>query len=477
MKTDKNAPKTYYILRFMHDDALHRRGEKMLNARNELRIGHSQDCDIKLPNATTTEDTALAAIVPTPSPSGGNEETLSWRLVRLSPYQQHEIRVNGMPVTHVHRLADGDRIGFEGQRQELQFNIRHDDLYNSQGMVMKSSMPRWTIAMLVAVPVILFAVLFFMMRNANAQLMDDALAESAKESVFKLQADSVWLVAINDGDTVRLQSFSFSNENQTTIGTAFLTEDSMLVTARHCLEPWLNDPVAPTVNDTTELSSLPVRWAMVAETTNQTEGVDKMGLVTFISLWKNGDNERPVAILRSSDFNMNKTRDEIIETGDFDHELYWRSILARHRRTDMTLGDIAWMKVSPWKLGLQKSVIRRATASDMERMLTKTGRKLYFMGFPSSQERSFEKCDDELRQPVRIGENGMPDAVLAHNGDIRPGFSGGPVMVAENGNAIVVGIVSVVDQISDQRKYSVPITEIEREAPSNPPSEGKNGIR
>lgn len=455
MKTDKNAPKTYYILRFMHDDALHRRGEKMLNASNELRIGHAQECDVLLPNATTTEDATLAAIVPD---EGGE----SWRLVRLSPYRQHETRVNGMAVIHVHRLADGDRISFEGQRQELQFNIRHDDLYNSQGLVMKTSMPRWIIALLVAVPVILFAVLFYMMRSANAQLMDDALAEKVKESVFKLQADSVWLVAINDGDTVMLQSHHFSNDNQTTIGTAFLTEDSMLVTARHCLEPWLNDPVAPTVSDSTELSSLPVRWAMVAETANQTEGKETLGLITFVSLWKDGDNGKPVARLRSADFTMNKTRDEIIETGDFDHELYWRSILARHRRTDMTLGDIAWMKVSPHLLGLPQSVIRRATATDAERLLAKTGRKLYFMGFPSSQERAFEKCDDELRQPARFGSDGLPDAVIAHNGDIRPGFSGGPVMAAESGTPIAVGVISVVDQVSEQRKYSVPVTEIER---------------
>jgi hypothetical protein len=103
----------------------------------------------------------------------------------------------------------------------------------------------------------------------------------------------------------------------------------------------------------------------------------------------------------------------------------------------------------------------------MKQMLAKTGRKLYFMGFPSSQERSFEKCDDELRQPVRIGEDGLPDAVLAHNGDIRPGFSGGPVMVADGGTAIVVGVVSVVDQVSDQRKYSVPVTEMERQKQEN----------
>jgi hypothetical protein len=158
-------------------------------------------------------------------------------------------------------------------------------MYNSQGLVMKTSMPRWTIALLVAVPVILFAVLFAMMRNANAQMMDDSLAERVKESVLKMQADSVWLVAINNGDTVRLQSHSFSADNQTTIGTAFLTEDSMLITARHCLEPWLNDPVAPTVSDTTELSSLPVRWAMVAETANQNEGKEVMALITFMSLW------------------------------------------------------------------------------------------------------------------------------------------------------------------------------------------------
>ena len=35
-------------------------------------------------------------------------------------------------------------------------------------------------------------------------------------------------------------------------------------------------------------------------------------------------------------------------------------------------------------------------------------------------------------------------------------------MIADGGTAIVVGVVSVVDQVSDQRKYSVPVTEIDR---------------
>jgi hypothetical protein len=40
-------------------------------------------------------------------------------------------------------------------------------------------------------------------------------------------------------------------------------------------------------------------------------------------------------------------------------------------------------------------------------------------------------------------------------------------MIADGGTAIVVGVISVVDQVSDQRKYSVPVTEIERQKQEN----------
>ncbi|MCR4853424.1 MAG: hypothetical protein K5893_07530 [Prevotella sp.] len=452
------ANSTYYSLRYEHADALHRRGDCLMNRDEALRIGQTDDCKARLDNPTDCEDREFGVVV-------SNGDGSGWRLIRLC--FNAEVRVNGDPVGYVRQLSDGDRISVEGIAQELLFNVHNDDVYSGRGIQTKpAALSRRWLALLVALPVLLFLLLLLYFNgrfNDGKQLTDDMKAE-ARSSVFMLRADSVWLVSITGTDTTRLASFSFLETGSGIVGTAFLTTDSLLVTARHCIEPWLNDTSALMTTDTATIRLLPVKWALAAETHNQTtDGDTRLDLVSWCSLYQTTDStEQHVATVRSTDFNMDKSRDEIIELGDFSHEYYWRSIAPRYRRTEMMLGDVAWMPAAG-VVTQPCGTLQRATAAELKKHL-REGQPLHFMGHPAiGAVPHFEQRDDQVQMRPHFDTLGLPDGDIHHNGELVPGFSGGPVLMRTGRNEWrVVGIVSVVDRLEQTRKYSVPITEIDR---------------
>ena len=92
------------------------------------------------------------------------------------------------------------------------------------------------------------------------------MIKKSENSVVQIKTDSVFLLAYNKttGDTLHIDSCEYMVS-----GTAFITDDSLLVTARHCVEPWLNVDSIPA--DSSKIESLPVKWALMAETRNQEE--------------------------------------------------------------------------------------------------------------------------------------------------------------------------------------------------------------
>ena len=97
-----NSPAvTYYALRYEHADALHRRGDCLLNSTEALRIGQTGDCKARIDNPTDADDREFAVVVSNGADGG-------WRLVRLC--FNAALMVNGEPVRYVHQLSDGDRI-------------------------------------------------------------------------------------------------------------------------------------------------------------------------------------------------------------------------------------------------------------------------------------------------------------------------------------------------------------------------------
>ena len=79
--------KKYYTLRYEHDDAFHKAGEKVFNDKNTLHIGQTESCDIRLSNSSQYEDAVIAIIEKRTDDKG-------WKLIRISPFTEHEVRVN-----------------------------------------------------------------------------------------------------------------------------------------------------------------------------------------------------------------------------------------------------------------------------------------------------------------------------------------------------------------------------------------------
>ena len=446
--------KKYYSIRFEHNDASYKAGEQVFNADNPLYIGQTKSCDILLTNNSQYEDAALCLIE---KRIGGQ----GWKLIRLSPFKEHEVRVNGTPVNYVHFLQNGDRIAFEGQRQELVFNIREDDLYASSGIVRIPAKAGF--GMLLGLLLVLALCIggLFTWQYYNSGITQ-RMVKQAKASVFKIRVDSIHLVAIDGADTTVLRSCQ-SLET----GTAFLTTDGLLVTARHCIEPWLN------IKDSDILDTIGaspnVKMALEAVTRNiismNTGDTKRWDMITYCSLMKPDKGGNVLLNLTSSDFITDDSRDEIMECGDFSHQYYWRSLSARPRRVDMMLGDIAYFPVAPDMLPDFKGNICPATSQMLKKIETSDKDKsIAVLGFPkveiASQE--MESTQGSIKKSIHFAPDGYPDRVISHGGDLSSGFSGGPVLIKRGFKCYAIGVISVTDKYEKSHFYSVPITEIER---------------
>ena len=440
----------YYTLRFEHASPPYRSGMCLSNADNLLHIGQSEGCDVRLSNTSQYEDVEWAVI----------EKVVDediWKLIRTSPYREHEVRVNGSPIQYVHFLKDGDRISFEGLRLELIFETKSDGKYLSSGIDSKPPQSRgvqiWLILLTLAFLSIIGVAII------NRPMTDDMINE-AKRSVFLIKVDSISLIAVRGADTTIVSSCRAEIS-----GMGFLTTDSLLVTARHCIEPWLNIPDTMQLDTTASIPTF-VKMALTAETHNTLDGDGaEWRTISHCSIWKADPNLSFLFCATSADFMIDKSRDLIIETGDYDHHYVWRSISARPRRTDMMLGDIAFMKVSSFMINNPKGSIRLAKPDEMWKLCRKSGRELVILGSPEGSlgRQDIEKSNDELRRPVTFTSDGYPETVLSHNGEIVPGFSGGPVLTRCGLMGwCAIGVVSATDARNVNRCYSVPVSEIHR---------------
>ena len=454
--------KRYYTIRFEHTDGLNHSGDMLQNANNLLRIGQTESCDVRLENNSQYEDAVMAVIEKRPNDKG-------WKLIRTSPFREHEVRVNGTPINYVHFLNDGDRIAFEGQRQELVFNIREDELYTSSGIVPigKSS----NRSLIVWMAFISVALIGFVYSYLNDSPISDRMIEKAKQSVFQIKVDSVQLVVYRgNSDSVVLESTTVDNM----FGTAFLTTDGMLVTARHCIEPWLNTDEKSGMDTVGGKHPKYVEMALKATTQNVIAEAcgdsTRWKMVSFCSLRKADQSDTVVLKPKSSDFITDNSRDNVLELGDYSHSYFWRSITVRPHCVDMMLGDFAY--IPHVEIPNYIGTIHLATKEDMRKLGRKPSRSINILGRTMSdtdqRKMKFESIETQLNgmfDDVDFTDDGYPNIVISitHNGAVKAGFSGGPVLTRQGlFKWCAIGLVSVKDKNNDNRLYSVPITEIER---------------
>ncbi len=431
----------YYSLRYRESDSLHKAGERIVACKNIVRIGQQPDCEVHIPNESSYVDELFAIIRPC-------SHIMGWQLIPMSDFVR--VKVNGTEVTMVHYLSDGDRITFDESSQELLFNVRKDNLYNPDMGIVKVSPPlsRRIIALFVLFPILLFGILWNENKKVeNEEKRREELLLDAKNSVWQLSVDSVFYVEKTASGSRVLKHFSYiASEGKAINGTAFMTTDSFLYTARHCIEPWLNDGEI-IKGIPSSIKSIPTKWALEAETYNQTHNNDTIYKVVSLCTLSRGEHatEQLTRKWKSSDFIYDVTRDEIIDMGDFNHEYYWRSIRRKPSRNDMMFGDLAYIPF------VDKGVIAVASEKDMEE-LVKERNSLYFMGYPEYQVPGFEYSEGKVKRRYDSTE------MIAHDGRLVHGYSGGPALAIKEDSIYVVGIISVIDSKGGDRMYSVPIT-------------------
>lgn len=398
-------------------------------------IGQTQGCDVLLPNNSQYEDVVFAKILP-------NKEGNGWHIVKISTF--YPIVINGNELNRVHYLKEGDNIEIQGQN--LRFNIKEgEQSAPSITHIHKTGKAVWGI--IGAICVILAFVGYQLYDNQRERITDTMRAE-IMASIFTTRVDSLQLVY---RDSV-VDTYTYASSP---VGTAFLTRDSLIVTARHCIQPWLNMVLPHEYANIPDMTEWPIQKALFAETENQLSGADEWRIVSFITLTDEDGNSLS---MNSDNFKMNIDSDDIVELGSYDEPKYWRSISHRYTRRDMMLGDIAFAKSD------KAGNITLATKEDLQKLLNHRGVKLTFVGHPESSVNG-NKPDiksDELRVPIEeLQESQNHIFLLAHEGGLTPGFSGGPVIVRDGSGFKAVGVVSVVDERNGNRSYSVPTSEIE----------------
>lgn len=396
-------------------------------------IGQSEGCDIRIPNATKYADVIMAKIA-------ANSDNSGWHIVRISPY--YPIIVNGVEIKRVHYLDDGDNIEMGGTH--FRFNIRQGELQSpSVTHLHQGGRLLWAIMLAI---VAIAAAIGYMFYDSGRENITPQMRRDITASIFTTRVDSLKLIC---GDSI-IDSYYYASSP---IGSAFLTTNSLIVTARHCIQPWLNMVKPEDYGKLSSMTDWPIQAALFAETQNQLNGTDDYKIVSYLTLT---DEDGETMSFSSQDFKINDDFDEIIELGDYNNPLYWRSISHRYAREDMMLGDVASVKTD--RIGK----IPLASETDI-RSLLRPGVRLTFVGHPEASVggNAIDFKTDELHAPLRETA-GLPGRlfVLAHDGALIKGFSGGPVLVRDGIGFKAVGVISVADSRNHNRSYSVPTSEI-----------------
>lgn len=448
----------YYTLRPLH---INTRGQQLMAGTDTIRIGQTADSDWRFDNATAYADEVYAVIRPRTTSASPE-----WMLIPVSEHVA--VSVNGTRVNLIHYLRDGDVIAFDGERQELRYNVHHDGRYRADigtayiPVTLSPAAKRWitAVAVIVAVVIVGGVWLFANSNNKRQQIVRDKL-NTLSASVFQITVDTVWYVATAtsaDGTTITdtLGRYCYESDGSGAVsGTAFIADDTLLVTARHCIEPWLNDTTIEHAACPEELSEGPVRWAFEAETINQLDGSSSRRLISVCTIWGGETNTKPIARYTSDDFSVDRSRDDIVAKGNFYSSCYWRNIWRRGELKAQTLGDVACVTLET----RHESPLHIATAAYMEGL--RKGRTIWCLGYPDYQEKGYSYEEGMLQKDY------VADELLSHGGNIIHGYSGGPVVVFDedplgNIRATVVGIISVTDSRGASRHYSVPATEIQQ---------------
>ena len=436
----------YYRLTYIASSDKERLGDFVQNGNKPLNIGQGVSCNVQLPESDIYEPQIYATVLQ-------DEDSNEWYVVKRTDC--HHVFVNGVELAVAQILQSGDRLSFNdgSTLAELKFEIFNDGEYDaSSGIVYKKykNNKHYYIATVVLAFAALGMAIYGMLTPRQVDLRHSDLKQFC-QSVYHITVDSVYLLC--DGTVVDSIELAEAAE-----GTAFLTDDSLFVTARHCIEPWVNDDDWDGVSSTVKMSP-ELRLATKAETENRMAGYEKYMLRAHCIISKGLERYSRY----STDFCMNKSRDMVLRLGTPQEVIYWRTILPIATRRNMELGDFAYMKETQLAGDVQKSQITMASWEEIVAFANSTDHDIAFVGYPLNDNGTdsatvdfgsltlFE-YNDSLKQPV---------GCLQLSANINPGNSGGPIFAMIKNRVKVIGIVSKADNHAKLgMHWAVPITEV-----------------
>lgn len=438
--------KNYYSLRFLGTNAFHQKGYVLKTINKVLHIGETADCEIRF-EPGPYEPEIYASIVE-------NEDGGGWRLIQRSQHVKPQIAGSG-GFGIVQQLKDGDVISFNGQSMELEFHIHHDSDYGKANVVIEQhTSKRMLYGICAIVMAILFTLLYILLDAPSGGIKNEDLKQFYA-SVFITRVDSVQWIKTKGTDTTFLRPTMIMEANGP-IGTAFLTTDGKLITARHCIEYWIGENIDLTEDVENMLDDDIKRWAILSETFMQErENEDESQLLrVYFSVYKPQKPDEPAFRFCSTDSNVyiNRYHDGILQLADFNHDYYWRTVRPYYSDLETELGDIVYIEVT------QKGTIDMADSAMIAQLNQSS--EVAVLGHPNNSSgrkttyASGRITEDRYDTLHGVSPNLKFDANITH------GFSGGPVFIKTNGTIVVAGVISKIDTDNGIYKRAVPITEI-----------------
>lgn len=427
------------------------KGDTVICGQKILELGQTASCDVPIEELPDMEPEILATILP----EGENE---GWSLVRRS--DNYDIYINGGLLSVCKHLDTGDLISFEtqGLKTELRFEMCKGIYDSKVGVVYyehkKSHEIQYTS---ISVAVVAMIIAFFSIwHNKGNNLLRQENLDAFNSSVFLVTVDSAFLLqdTVIDGKRTQVKLESVALEQQAS-GTCFLTDKGLLVTARHCVEPWITDE---TWEGTGISQRMPkhVRLATKAETLNHIGNTDVYSVCSHCIV----SNGIETYDFYSSDFKFNKTRDKVLQLGTDSSPIYWRTIMPLANRRDMELGDFAYTdKID--------GITGDFSLADMNDILTfdrQSDKDIAVIGFPINDNEGGNGCVIQYGNSQHVEMDGEAKKIkgcIQMSAAINPGNSGGPVVAMIDGKIKVVAIVSKADSKATQGVFwAVPVTEV-----------------
>lgn len=439
----------YYSITVQNSSGTLNAGERFYNSCAPLSIGQQPTADIQLPCSEDLLPQTFCVIVK-------NQNGEGWLVVRKSEF--YAVRVGDTDLAVVAHLVDGDAITVDGHT--FVFNTHDDEGYvEGQGLVRVSAKhnPRQWMIWGLSLVLILVASIGFQMCGKRMNSFSPSDNEKVHTSVYKIIVSEYLFQQHTPGDAEGVYRTVASYEpDSISVGTCFFTRDSLCVTARHCVEPWVDFMAW---EDNVTFTSLPqeVRWAVQAEQT-QLAGADTLyRLVTRCQVF---DGDSCIHEFSSEKCSFNRSRDIIAHMGDA--RFPWRIIYPLYKRQDVELGDFAFVKTpfaGELELASDDYLIGFNPEDDGE---------IRIYGYPQTNH-------GNLWEYQRVTHLAMPEydedgfsCCLQLTVSGTSGYSGAPVIAKRRGQMTVIGIFSKIDDLVDNKEtfYAVPANEVSHYNPT-----------